>query len=499
MTIQNNKSGDDDSLRGLAETRLSERKKKTTAGFFVSKIDHQRLVHELGVHQIELEMQNEALKESREEMEVTLRQYSDLYDFAPVGYFTLAPDGVILQVNLAGTKLLGVERSLLIRRHFGVFVSARSRTIFNTFMKNVFEKQEKENCEVEVQKDGSASLWVYIEATIEDGQHEACRTVVVDITERKNAEDKVRLAHDRLQRFVDANIIGVLVATPPGKVIEANDYYLRLIGYTRKEFEDGLVDWRTITPPEWLPADIRAIEEMRKQGTCTPYEKEYTRRDGSRVAVLLSDAMLPGPEEQIVAFALDVTDRRQAAKDLLYHQELLTQMGRAAKIGGWEFDPATGKGTWTEECARIRDLDPQDQTDAELGLSFYRGESRLKIEQAIKDAAELGKSYDLELELTTAKGVHKWVRTIGHPKMKNGKVINIRGSLQDITEWKQAEKTIHNLNVDLEQKVNERTAALKETITQLEEVNRAFVGRELKMAELKERIADLERNVKRNS
>jgi PAS domain S-box-containing protein len=407
MPLKNKKSGEADILRSLAEAELKERKKKTTSGFVASEIDHQRIVHELEVYQIELEMQNEALKRSREEMEVMFRQYSDLYDFAPVGYFTLAPDGLILQVNLSGTRLLGVERDLLIRRHFGAFVSVGSRTIFNTFIKDVFEKQEKENCEVELQKDGSASLWVYIEAIIEDGQHERCRAVVVDITERKNAEEKVRLAHDRLRRFVDANIIGVLVATPTGKVIETNDYYLRLIGYSRTEFEEGLVNWRAITPLEWLPADNRAIEEMRKQGTCTPYEKEYARRDGTRVAVLLSDAMLPGPEEQIVAFALDITDRKQAAKDLLYHQELMTQMGRVAKIGGWEFDPRTGKGTWTEECARIHDLDPQDQTDAQLGLSFYYGESRLKTEQAIKEATEHGKSYDLELELTTAKGVHK--------------------------------------------------------------------------------------------
>ena len=139
---------------------------------------------------------------------------------------------------------------------------------------------------------------------------------VLDITERKKAEEALRLAHERLRSFVDANIIGVVIASPSGGVIEANDYYLRTIGYTREEFEQGMVDWRAITPPEWLSADERAIEELRERGTCTPYEKEYVRRDGTRVSVFISDAMLPGTEEQIAAFILDITERKKAEEEL---------------------------------------------------------------------------------------------------------------------------------------------------------------------------------------
>ena len=140
--------------------------------------------------------------------------------------------------------------------------------------------------------------------------------VARDITERKRAMEAARHAHERLQCFVDANIMGVVVATPSGRIIDTNDYYLRIIGYTREEFEKGTVDWRAITPPEWLSADERAIEELRERGTCTPYEKEYVRRNGTRVSVILFDAMLPGPEEQIAAFVLDITDRKRAENAL---------------------------------------------------------------------------------------------------------------------------------------------------------------------------------------
>ena len=177
-------------LRRQAEAKLSERKKKTAA-FPATESDTRRLVHELEVHQTELEMQNNELIQARTELEAALRQYTDLYDFAPVGYFSLARDGAIHQVNLVGANLLGVERGALIKRRFGVFVSVESRPAFSAFLERVFSTVgSKETCEVALLKDGHEPHWAHIEATcIEDGQREACHAVVSDITERKQAEE----------------------------------------------------------------------------------------------------------------------------------------------------------------------------------------------------------------------------------------------------------------------------------------------------------------------
>jgi PAS domain S-box-containing protein len=122
--------------------------------------------------------------------------------------------------------------------------------------------------------------------------------------------------------------------------------------------------------------------------------------------------------------------------EVAYHQELLAEMGRIAKIGGWEFDVKTGMGTWTDETARIHDIDPDIFTTKDIGISYYPDESRLKIEQAIAETIKNGTPYDLELELISAKGVHKWVRTIGSPIYQKDKVVKLRGSFQDITDFK---------------------------------------------------------------
>ncbi|HAZ30306.1 TPA: hypothetical protein DCY65_01885 [Candidatus Acetothermia bacterium] len=123
-----------------------------------------------------------------------------------------------------------------------------------------------------------------------------------------------------------------------------------------------------------------------------------------------------------------------------YAQSLLQEIGRIAKIGGWEFDPATGTGTWTEETARIYDLDPADPTNVQNGLSFFHGEQRTRIEQANAELLESGKPYDLELEIITATGNRKWVRTIGRATIVGGRVVRVQGTIQDISERKQREE-----------------------------------------------------------
>ncbi len=157
---------------------------------------------------------------------------------------------------------------------------------------------------------------------------------LTDITERKRAEEALKIENQRFMRFFDSNIVGIIIANPNGKVLLANDYYLRLLGVTRQDFDEGKVDWRKFTPPEWLPADEKAIRELRESGVCEPYEKEYIRTDGSRVPVYLADAMLPGPGEEIAAFVLDLTERKRAEKSLRASETLYRTIARSIPGGG---------------------------------------------------------------------------------------------------------------------------------------------------------------------
>ena len=159
--------------------------------------DIHRLVHELQVHQIELEQQNEELRRAREEIESGF-VYTDLYDFAPVGYFILTCDGTVRQANLTGASMLGVERARLVGGQLKLFVVGRDLSAFNIFLNKVFESEEKNTIETELLKSNKESLWVKIEATAKpDGQ--TCRVVVIDITARRQAESQREVVFESLR------------------------------------------------------------------------------------------------------------------------------------------------------------------------------------------------------------------------------------------------------------------------------------------------------------
>ena len=172
-------------LRRQAEARSQAKTAKQPQSLTMENM--QRLIHELEVHQIELEMQNEELSLARNEMGRVLDKYTDLYDFAPVGYFTLNRNGIIHDANLTAAALLEVERSRLIGQYFGLYVPENDRLTFADFREKVFASLNKEFCELTLTKGENSPLIVLIEAIVfESGQE--CRFAVIDITERKRAE-----------------------------------------------------------------------------------------------------------------------------------------------------------------------------------------------------------------------------------------------------------------------------------------------------------------------
>lgn len=132
-----------------------------------------------------------------------------------------------------------------------------------------------------------------------------------DITELKRAEAALRYSEARSRRLVDANLIGIMFVHYDGRITEANEAFLTLTGYTQQDLEAGQIDWRTLTPPEYVAQDEQKIEEIRTFGRCVPFEKEYVRKDGSRIPVLLGVARLLETTDECVCFVLDLTERKR--------------------------------------------------------------------------------------------------------------------------------------------------------------------------------------------
>ncbi|MGE5499208.1 MAG: sensor histidine kinase [Syntrophothermus sp.] len=187
----------DDLLRKKAEEQLNNMQDKP--GISLSEADRLKLLHELQVHQIELEMMNEELRLARDKAELSAEKYEELYDFAPAGYLTLLPDGSISGLNLSAAQLLGSERSRLINNNFRNFVFTDSLHDFDECLSSIFEDTSKASCELMLRVKDNNSIFVYLEGkSIENGNN--CIISMIDITTRRKTEIALRDTSEALKR-----------------------------------------------------------------------------------------------------------------------------------------------------------------------------------------------------------------------------------------------------------------------------------------------------------
>ena len=218
-----------DELRRHAE-ELLKMKKAEDARDMTGTDDFARW-YELQVHQTELEMQNEELKRARQELEESRNKYLELYEFTPIGYFTLDKQGAILEVNLSGAALLGVERGSLARRRFQLFVETDLWSEFNSFCNRVFESDAKQTCELWLVKNDASLLYAYLEGiAMRDGEGNVkqCQIAVVDITKRKHAEEEQVRLKDELFHARNLASVGILAG---GVAHNFNNLLTVVMGY----------------------------------------------------------------------------------------------------------------------------------------------------------------------------------------------------------------------------------------------------------------------------
>ena len=261
-----------------------------------------------------------------------------------------------------------------------------------------------------------------------------------DITDRKRAEEALRASESLYHDLVETSQDLIWQCDVEGRYSYLNPAWEEVFGYRVDEMVGR--PFSDFQRPEDAERDAQLFERLLRGGSVKGYLTTHSAKDGREIHLVFNAKTVVdslGNHTGTRGTAYDISERLRIQQALEEREELLAETGRIARVGGWEFDAVTGKGTWTDEVARIHGLDPGDPTSVESALSFYEGECRQRIEAAVQTAVEKGESYELELELVTAAGEHKWVRTIGRPVVEDGKVVKVRGSFQDVTERKRAE------------------------------------------------------------
>jgi PAS domain S-box-containing protein len=258
----------------------------------------------------------------------------------------------------------------------------------------------------------------------------------------------------KIRRLVDSNIIGIFIWDFDGRILEANDEFLRMVGYDREDLVSGRIRWADLTPPDWRDRNNARIEQQKSGGRFEPFEKEYTRKDGSRVPVLIGGATFEEGGNQGVAFVLDLTERKCAEQALVRSEAYLTETQKLTHTGSWAWDARSQKVVYcSEEMFRIYGLDPQQDLPTRKNFrQRVHPEDRNRVDERFARVVnEKVDSFD-EYRVVLPDGTIKHVNSSGHPVLDgNGEFIEFIGTATDVTDRKRAEEALRESEYKLRQ------------------------------------------------
>jgi len=422
-----------------AEVQLRKKQKTPPAprGGLQSATNPERLFHELQVHQVELEMQNAELRQTRDKLELVLENYTDLYDFAPVGYFTLAANGTIQQANLTGAHLAGIECSRLVGQYFGLLVCPEHRLRLAAFLKEVFASENRQSVDVELLSQGGPSRTVNIKAQrllTEPG----CRAVVVDITDRK----RVETSSAQLAAMVNASSDAIIGQDLNSVITSWNNGAEKIFGYTAKEIIGR--SGAELIPAGRQSEEERILRHIRQGQSVEQFETVRLAKGGKPLNVAVTVSPFWNDSGKIIGASKvmrDVTEHKRAEDIVRVSEIRYRRLFETAHDGVLLLDPATRK---------IKDANPfmtkllgyrHDQLVGkelfEIGLLKDEADSQIMFRK-LKRSHEV--RYE-DLPLESRDGRHQEVEVVANLYQENGHAV-IQCNIRDITERKKTQQEL---------------------------------------------------------
>jgi PAS domain S-box-containing protein len=445
--------GQIDNLRRSAEKQLQANAPEE--GYSLTDAETQRLVHELQVHQIELEMQNEELLKARDEMAGLLEKYTDLYEFAPTAYFTIDHDGVVRAANLTAAGLLGIERSRLIGCRFTLFVAVENRQLFSDFLGKVFASRGKASCELVLTTESNPPLYVQVEA-VALGAEQECRVAIIDITGRKRTEEAIRESEKRFHDIVTASADWVWEVDKDCSYVSVSGRVKDVLGYEPEEIIGR-------TPFDIMPPD--EAERVRNEFQAIAHRQESFRdlandnlhKNGGIRHILTSGVPIFDAQGLFRGYRgvdKDDTERKNVEKSLFDSEERHQLATTVAKEAIWEVDFASGTTRWNRAYSEIFGRPPDEHHHGKWWLHQIHPDDRERVNDKFSRAVSEGPDeWADNYRMMRADGSYAFLQDRAiFVRDKTGKALRAVGAKQDITELKQVETAL----IESEQRVRQK-------------------------------------------
>lgn len=447
--------------------------------------DVQALVHELNVHQMELEIQNEELREAQVELSHTRDRFADLYEFAPVGYVTLDKNASILEANLTAATMLGVDRQDLLKSRMSKFVIRDSQDDCYLHLQAVFAGNEKRTTEIEMHKADGTPLAVRLESIAFDVEGQRwCRTALIDITATRTAQQQLAASEQRYRRLTDAVIDYIFTVrvendgeakTIHGPNCEA------ITGYTPDEFASNDLLWICIVPEEDRPLVEHHIREILAGVRPAPLEHRIRRKDGAIRWVLRVTSPHLNEQGRPIAYdglLRDITEHKRAEQVVRESEQFTRRVlnNLFAFVGVLELDGTLIEAN--EAPLQAAGISRDEVVGRKFWDCFWWNYST-EVQDQLRDAwrrAGRGELVRYDVPVRIAGDTRMMIDFQLAPlRNAQGEITHLIPSAMDITDRKAAEEAIQRLNEELEDRMAQRTDELLASDTEL-----AATGQRLK-------------------
>jgi PAS domain S-box-containing protein len=413
------------------------------------------LLHELRVHQIELEMQNEELRRAKDALEESRDRYVDLYEFAPVGYLTLTLDGTIAEMNLTAATLFGVERLKLARQRFVNYISVEDRDRWHRHFLTI-KQGGKQSCELRLLRTDGSSLHAHIECLrmemeVDDVRRPLLRLTITDITARKQAEDDLRDSETHLNLALEGANAGTWDWNLKTGHVIFNERWATIHGYSLEEVKPHVDFWRQSVFPDDLPR-IKHLLEKHLQGHTPFYTADYRiiNKSGELIWTMVHGKVVErdtdGKPLRVAGITRDISPRKQMEEALRTSEANLAAILEGSELSTWDCNLQTGVCSFDARWAELCGYTPEE---IEPNSRFWK--------QSVfpNDFPEVQKKLDAHLDCDTPfftaeyrirskSGALFWVMDRGKviERDTDGKPLRMTGITMNITQRKQMEQRL---------------------------------------------------------
>jgi PAS domain S-box-containing protein len=308
-----------------------------------------------------------------------------------------------------------------------------------------------------------------------------------DITARKQAEaakdlrseEELRRREAKIRRLVEANVVGIVMWTLEGEISEANEAFLQMVQYDREDIISGRVRWTDLTPPEWRDRDERALMGLKATGIFQPFEKEYLRKDGSRVPVFIGGALLEGSGNEGVAFVLDLSEQKRAEEEVLKNEERTRLMLDEALDAVVTMDADGVTTGWNKQAEVIFGWTREDAVGRPMSDMIIPAQHREAHENGLRHflATGDGPVLNRRIEMTAlARDGREFPVELTVTPLRLGQTWTFSAFIRDITERKRGEKALETAFEEIKALKDQLQS---ENIVLREEIDRASMFEEI--------------------